>query len=113
GAGSLYLNGVAVSPGSSISGADIIDGNLAFIPNPNENGADYATLEFQVRDDGDGSNTDPTANGLTINVTAVPASFTFSPATFELAQFGPSAGGWSSQSTYPRQLADVNGDGMA
>jgi hypothetical protein len=37
----------------------------------------------------------------------------FAPRTFELAQFGPSAGGWSSQNTYPRQLADVNGDGMA
>ncbi len=113
GGGSLYLNGIAVSPGSSISVADIIGGNLAFIPNPNENGADYATLEFQVRDDGDGSNTDPSGNRLTINVTAVPDSFTFSPPTFELAQFGLSAGGWSSQTTYPRQLADVNGDGMA
>ncbi len=37
----------------------------------------------------------------------------FAPRTFELAQFAPGAGGWSSQNTYPRQLADVNNDGMA
>jgi len=37
----------------------------------------------------------------------------FAAHTFELAQFGPSAGGWSSQNTHPRQLEDVNNDGMA
>ncbi len=33
--------------------------------------------------------------------------------TFELAAFGTTAGGWSSNDTYPRELADVNGDGKA
>ena len=33
--------------------------------------------------------------------------------SFELAAFGPGAGGWSSDDQYPRELADVNGDGMA
>ncbi len=37
----------------------------------------------------------------------------FMPPTFELAAFGTSAGGWSSNDTYPRTLADVDGDGMA
>jgi glucose/arabinose dehydrogenase len=37
----------------------------------------------------------------------------FAAPTFELANFGVGAGGWSSQNTYPRELADVNGDGMA
>jgi RTX calcium-binding nonapeptide repeat (4 copies)/FG-GAP-like repeat/Lipase (class 3) len=37
----------------------------------------------------------------------------FAQPTFELAAFGPNAGGWSSDDTYPRQLADVNGDHMA
>jgi Cadherin-like/FG-GAP-like repeat len=37
----------------------------------------------------------------------------FAPFSFALAQFGASAGGWSSQDHFPRQLADVNGDGMA
>ena len=35
----------------------------------------------------------------------------FAPYTFESTRFG-TADGWSSDNTYPRQLADVNGDGM-
>ncbi len=30
-----------------------------------------------------------------------------------LAAFGPGAGGWTSQHEYPREVVDVNGDGMA
>ncbi|MGF6425620.1 M10 family metallopeptidase C-terminal domain-containing protein [Bradyrhizobium elkanii] len=37
----------------------------------------------------------------------------FATQTFELAAFAPGAGGWSSDNLYPRELADVNGDGMA
>jgi len=37
----------------------------------------------------------------------------FAAPTFELAAFGASAGGWSSDETYPRELADFSGDGMA
>src|SRR5262249_32516302 len=37
----------------------------------------------------------------------------FAAPTFELAAFGTNAGGWSSNDTYPRALADVDGDGMA
>jgi hypothetical protein len=37
----------------------------------------------------------------------------FAMPTFELAAFGTMAGGWSSNDTYPRKLADVNGDGRA
>src|SRR5262245_52432232 len=37
----------------------------------------------------------------------------FAMPTFELAAFGVEAGGWSSDDTYPRRLADVNGDGKA
>src|SRR5262249_58832118 len=37
----------------------------------------------------------------------------FAGPTFELAAFGTNAGGWSSNDTYPRTLADVNADGMA
>jgi glucose/arabinose dehydrogenase len=37
----------------------------------------------------------------------------FAMPTFELAAFGANAGGWSSDNTYPRELADVNGDGRA
>ncbi|GAU86882.1 peroxidase family protein [Bosea sp. BIWAKO-01] len=41
------------------------------------------------------------------------ADGTFQPLSFALAQFAPSAGGWTSQSLYPRQVVDVNGDGLA
>ena len=37
----------------------------------------------------------------------------FAAPTFELAAFAPGAGGWSSDDLYKRELADVNGDGMA
>jgi FG-GAP-like repeat len=37
----------------------------------------------------------------------------FGPPTFTLAAFGYGAGGWTSNDTYPRVLADVNGDGRA
>ena len=37
----------------------------------------------------------------------------FASPTFELASFGPGAGGWSSDDLYKRELADVNGDGRA
>jgi beta-glucanase (GH16 family) len=37
----------------------------------------------------------------------------FAAPTFELAAFAPGAGGWRSDDLYHRELADVNGDGMA
>lgn len=36
----------------------------------------------------------------------------FSAATSWISQFGTSVGGWSNSSTYPRQVVDVNGDGL-
>jgi hypothetical protein len=42
-----------------------------------------------------------------------PGCALFGPPTFSLAAFGYNAGGWFSNDTYPRVLADVNGDGMA
>src|SRR5262249_1436090 len=37
----------------------------------------------------------------------------FGSPAFQLNAFGPSAGGWSSDDTYPRELADINHDGNA
>jgi len=37
----------------------------------------------------------------------------FASPTFQLSTFGPDAGGWNSDNTYPRQLADISGDGRA
>src|SRR5207247_3507892 len=31
----------------------------------------------------------------------------FAPPIFDLPAFGPNAGGWSSDDTYPRELADI------
>ena len=33
--------------------------------------------------------------------------------TAQLSAFGSNAGGWNSDNTYPRQLADINGNGLA
>jgi VCBS repeat-containing protein len=74
-AGSLTLNGAAVSAGGTVLASDIAAGNLVFTPASNANGTAYASFTFQVQDDGGtlngGVNLDPTANTITINVTAV------------------------------------------
>ena len=49
GAGSLTLNGVAVTSGQSISVADITAGNLKFTPAANANGAAYAASPSRCR----------------------------------------------------------------
>jgi VCBS repeat-containing protein len=75
GAGSLTLSGFAVTAGQSISVANINAGNLKFTPAADASGAGYASFTFQVQDDGGTTNggvdLDPSANTLTINVTAV------------------------------------------
>ncbi|TAK87025.1 MAG: tandem-95 repeat protein, partial [Aquabacterium sp.] len=74
-AGTLTLNGSAVSVGQFVSVADINAGLLVFSPAANANGTGYATLGFQVQDNGGtangGVNLDATTRTLTINVTAV------------------------------------------
>jgi hypothetical protein len=75
GNGTLKLNGGAVTPGQSVSVAAINAGQLTFTPAADANGTPYASFTFQVRDDGGtnlgGQDTDPSANTMTINVTAV------------------------------------------
>ncbi|MFO0868130.1 MAG: DUF4347 domain-containing protein [Pirellulales bacterium] len=74
-AGSLTLNGVAVTAGQSVSVASINSGLLRFTPSLHANGTNYASFTFQVQDDGGtaagGVDLDPTANQLTIHVTSV------------------------------------------
>ena len=77
--GLLELNGTALVPGdlpAEIDAADIDNGLLAFVTDPGENGAGYASFDFQVKDDGGtpngGEDTDQSANTLTIDVIAVP-----------------------------------------
>src|SRR5205823_2889318 len=75
GAGTLKDNGVAVTAGQFVSVADISGGKLKFFPAANANGSPYTSFTFQVQDNGGTSNggvdTDPSANTITVNVTAV------------------------------------------
>ncbi|WP_259372616.1 beta strand repeat-containing protein [Piscinibacter defluvii] len=74
-AGTLTLNGVTVTGPTVVTVAQLDAGLLRFTPAPNANGNAYATLSFQVRDDGGTANggvdTDPTPNTLTFDVSAV------------------------------------------
>jgi len=49
----------------------------------------------------------------TLGVATDTAASHFGPVTLGIAAFGPGAGGWSSDDTYPRKVADVNGDHLA
>ena len=72
-AGTLTLNNVVITSATSVSVADLDAGLLVFHPAADANGNGYATLQFQVKDDGGTANggvdTDPTPNTITFNVT--------------------------------------------
>ncbi len=54
------------------------------------------------------------AGGVTVSTASIlPTPWIFHDPTFELAAFAPEAGGWSNNTIYPRQIADINGDGLA
>ena len=73
--GTLTDNGVVVTASQFIPVADIVAGLLKFTPAANANGANYASLTFQVQDDGGTANggvdLDQSPNTITINVTSV------------------------------------------
>ena len=75
GTGTLKNDGSAVTPGQLVSAADIGAGKLIFSPAANANGTPYATLTFQVKDDGGTANggvdLDQFANTITVNVDSV------------------------------------------
>jgi uncharacterized delta-60 repeat protein len=101
-AGSLTLDGTAVTVGQSISVADINAGRLIFTPVANASGIGYASFTFRVQDNGGTANggvdLDPTAKAITFNVIAANdapsgASATFTttedmPWVFAAADFG-------------------------
>ena len=74
-AGTVRLNGTAVTAGQYVSAADIGAGLLAFHPAANGNGTPYTSFTFQVQDNGGtangGTDLDASPNTLTFNVTAV------------------------------------------
>jgi hypothetical protein len=63
--------------------------------------------------------TDATGNAIPFSIDPFFFSYpvlispAFASPTFQISAFGSNAGGWSSNDTYPRALADVSGDGMA
>jgi VCBS repeat-containing protein len=74
--GTLLLNGAALLVAETfVTAAQLAAGQLVFQPDANQNGAAYATLAFQVRDDGgtadDGQDTDQSPNTLTFDVDPV------------------------------------------
>ena len=132
-AGTLYYdsNGPAlggglspVTAGQSISAADIAAGKLIFVADPGDSGADYASLTFQVQDDGGnaglGVDLDQTPNTLTFNVAAVAPTHLAFPVLLDLLAFDTGQG---AQIVGESQLdgagfsvaaaGDVNGDGYA
>src|SRR5205085_1661974 len=74
-AGTLTLSGGAVTAGQIIAATNITARKLVFTPAANANGTGYASLTFQVQDNGGtgngGVDTDQSPNTLTINVTSV------------------------------------------
>ncbi|MGQ0598680.1 tandem-95 repeat protein, partial [Aquabacterium sp.] len=75
GAGSLTLNGVAVSANDVILASDIAAGRLQLSPVANASGAGYSSFGFRVQDDGGtangGVNLDATTRTMTLDVTPV------------------------------------------
>jgi VCBS repeat-containing protein len=73
--GSLRLNNTAVVAGATVTAIELAAGKLTFAPAENAFGNAYASFTFQVQDDGGTANggvdLDPTANTITVNVTAV------------------------------------------
>ena len=73
GVGTVTLSGAAVTAGQSISAADITAGNLKFTPAAGQSGVGYASLTFQVQDNGGTANggvdLDQSANTMTVDVT--------------------------------------------
>lgn len=80
--GTLLWNGSAFAAGNWIAAVDITTGQLTYQPAVNVNGFSIASFTFRVQDDGGtangGSDTDPTANTININISAVNDAPTFS-----------------------------------
>ena len=74
-AGTLTLNGATVAASTVVTAAQLAAGQLVYTPPVNASGNGLANFTFQVQDDGGigngGANTDPTANRITFNVSAV------------------------------------------
>jgi hypothetical protein len=95
GAGTLTLSGAAVAPNQFISVADLNSGNLRYSPPSNDNGLNYASFGFKVKDNGGttngGSDLSGTIYTLRFDVNPVNDSPTFTYPTGSLSTFEDSA----------------------
>ena len=75
GAGLLTLDGTPVADGQTVAASAIATGRLSFAPAAQASGSNYASLGFQVQDDGGTANggidLDPTTRTLRFDVTPV------------------------------------------
>jgi len=101
--GTLTDNGVAVVAGQFVNAVDINAGWLVFTPANGTNGVAYATLTFQVQDDGAGSDTDLIARALTVNVNApgIPLPPVVTPPPVVVPPLPPVGPGTDPQATSP------------
>ena len=94
--GTLLFNGVAVTAGTVVTVAQLDAGLLRFVPAANANGSAYAGFGFQVRDDGGtangGQDTDPSANRITFDVSAVNDAPTVGNAVARVSEEGLTGG---------------------
>jgi len=96
GQGVLTLEGVAVAPSQTISGAEIAAGKLRYAPPANANGSALAGFSFQIQDDGGTANggvdLDPSTYTLTLTVSAINDAPTITaPASWLVVEDTPGA----------------------
>ena len=89
--GKLLNNNVPVHAGDFISVTNLNSSLLKFTPAVDGNGTPYTTFTFQLQDNGGGTDLDPTPNTMTINVTPVndTPSFTKGPDQSASKNSGP------------------------
>jgi hypothetical protein len=89
-AGKLTHNGIDVISGQYIDAAEIDEGKLKFAPAPQAKGNGYASLTFQVQDNGGNANggvdLDPNPKTLTINVTENTPPTVTAPTSFSVSE---------------------------
>lgn len=106
--GAIYVGGVALTAGQSISAADLFAGNVTYRPAPNDNGPAGDSFTFQVVDSGSGANTDLTPNKLTFSIAAVNDAPTASgSATLAAAAEDSAPGGASVTSLFSGNYSDA------
>jgi Ca2+-binding RTX toxin-like protein len=107
GGGRDYIEGGAGNDGlDGASGNDTLFGGGGDDRMGGDDGDDYLVGQAGADTLTGGAGNDTLIGGYSAEETF------FAPYQKTLSEFAVSAGGWSSQNTYPRMLGDVNGDGL-